>query len=562
MQNILGSILPEFSTAEKQKLNKGLDFIGVNHYSSYYVQDCMFSECEPGRGTSKTEGYWAQSSQKNGIPIGEPIEQDGNSFYPQGMEKIVTYLKQRYHNIPMIITENGYADTKSNSTTKELVHDAARVTYLAGHLNALSTAIRKGADVRGYMIIAMDVCLKLYIAVFLLQIFSLPPSISCELLNLRQGFHNLSVFPSDFLFGTASSAYQYEGAYLSDGKGLNNWDVYSHKPGNKIIDGSTADIAVDHYHRYLEDIDLMHSLGVNGYRFSISWARILPKGRFGEINEAGIEFYNNLIDALLVKGIQPFITLTHIDLPQELEDRYRSWLSPKSQFLEPIIFGRYPPEMQNILGSALPEFSTTEKQKLNKGLDFIGINHYTGYYVQDCMFSACEPGPGTSKTEGFYAQSSQNNGIPIGEPTELVWLNVYPQGMEKIVTYLKEKYHNIPMIVTENGYGDKNTVDSTTEEPLQDVKRVEYMAAYLDALATAIRKGANVKGYFAWSSLDNFEWNSGFTVKFGLHHVDHKTLTRRPKLSATWYKNFLSEHSKVKDHQQQVEYGKTSHFYY
>ncbi|KAK9031380.1 hypothetical protein V6N11_032763 [Hibiscus sabdariffa] len=725
MQNILGSILPEFSTAEKQKLNKGLDFIGVNHYSSYYVQDCMFSECEPGTGTSKTEGYWTQSSQKNGIPIGEPIEQDGNSFYPQGMEKIVTYLKQRYHNIPMIITENGYADTKSNSTTEELVHDAARVTYLAGHLNALSTAIRKGADVRGYLawslldnfewnngyisrfgllhvdyktlkrtpkssatwFIAMDVSLKLYIAVFLLQIFFLPPSISCELLTSRQGFHNLSVFPSDFLFGTASSAYQYEGAYLSDGKGLNNWDVYSHKPGNKIIDGSTAEIAVDHYHRYLEDIDLMHSLGVNSYRFSISWARILPKGRFGEINEAGIEFYNNLIDALLVKGIQPFVTLTHIDLPQELEDRYRSWLSPKSQadfayfadicfksfgdrvkywvtfnepdyqvelgyrtgkfppsrcsrpygncsygdsevepfiaahniilahiaavhiyrtkyqesqggsigivlhcdwfepisnsiadklaaerahaftinwFLEPIIFGRYPPEMQNILGSALPEFSTTEKQRLNKGLDFIGINHYTGYYVQDCMFSACEPGPGTSKTEGFWAQSSQNNGIPIGEPTELVWLNVYPQGMEKIVTYLKEKYHNIPMIVTENGYGDKNTVDSTTEEPIQDVKRAEYMAAYLDALATAIRKGANVKGYFAWSLLDNFEWNSGFTVKFGLHHVDHKTLTRRPKLSATWYKVFLSEHSKVKDHHrhQQVEYGKTSHYYY
>ncbi|XP_039044042.1 beta-glucosidase 46-like [Hibiscus syriacus] len=525
----------------------------------------------------------------------------------------------------------------------------------------------------------MDVALKLNFGVFLLHILFLPSSIPCDLLNFRQSNDNLSVFPTNFLFGTASSAYQYEGAYLSDGKSLNNWDVYSHKPGNTIIDGSNADIAVNHYHQYQEDIELMHSLGVNSYRFSISWARILPKGRFGKINEAGIGFYDNLIDALLVKGIQPFVTLTHIDLPQELEDRYGSWLSPQSQedfayfadicfksfgdrvkywitfnepdyqvmygyrtgefpplrcswpygnctdgdsekepfiaahniilahlaavriyrtkyqesqggsigivlhcdwyepisnsiadklaaervqaftinwFLEPIIYGRYPHEMQNILGPTLPELSTTEK--LNKGLDFIGINHYSGFYVQDCMFSACEPGPGTSRTEGFWGRSSTKNGIPIGEPTDLAWLNVYPQGMEKIITYLKEKYLNIPMIITENGYGDMNKAESITEERLRDVKRVEYMAAYLDALATAIRKGANVKGYFAWSLLDNFEWNSGFTVKFGLHHVDHKTLMRRPKLSATWYKNFLTE---VKEHQQ-TGYAKDSPVYY
>ncbi|KAE8733189.1 putative inactive beta-glucosidase 14 [Hibiscus syriacus] len=438
----------------------------------------------------------------------------------------------------------------------------------------------------------MDISMKLYIGVSLLQIFFLTHSISCELLISRQSFDNLSVFPPDFLFGTASSAYQYEGGYLSDGKGLNNWDVYSHKPGNKIIDGSNGDIAVDHYHRYLEEIDLMRSLGVKSYRFSISWARILPKGRFGKINEAGIEFYDNLIDALLVKGTQPFITLTHFDFPRELEDRYGSLLSPESQedfayfadicfksfgdrvkywvtfnepdfqvkfgyrmgtfppsrcsrpfgnctsgdsekepfiaahniilphmaavhiyitkyqetqggsigivmqcswyepisnsiadklaaerahltyrFLKPIIFGRYPPEMQNILGSILPDFSTTEKQKLSKGLDFIGVNHYTSYYVQDCMFSECEPGDGTSKSEGFWGQSSQKIGISIGEPGELVWQNVYPQGLEKILTYLKEKYPNIPMIITENGYGYKIKADSTTEELLHDLKR-------------------------------------------------------------------------------------------
>ncbi|XVF25999.1 hypothetical protein REPUB_Repub13aG0262600 [Reevesia pubescens] len=513
----------------------------------------------------------------------------------------------------------------------------------------------------------MDVSIKLCICFFLLQVFFLLPSLSSQLLTLKQSLDNQSAFPPNFLFGTASSAYQYEGGYMTDGKGLNNWDVYSHKLGNKIVDESNGDIAVDHYHRYLEDIDLMHSLGVNSYRFSLSWARILPQGRLGKVNVAGINFYSNLIDALLHKGIEPFVTLTHMDFPQELEDRYGSWLSPQSQedfayfadicfksfgdrvkywatfnepdfqvafgyrtgkfppsrcswpfgncsygdsekepfiaahniilahtaavdiyrtkyqemqggsigivlhcswyepisnsiadklaaeraqsfsinwFLDPIIFGRYPPEMQNILGSILPEFSTIEKDKLKNGLDFIGVNHYESYYVQDCMFSVCEPGSGTSKTEGFWARSSQKNGIPLGEPTELGWLNVYPQGMEKILTYLKDRYHNIPMIVTENGYGDLNKANTTTEELLHDVKRVGYMAGHLNALSTAIRKGADVRGYFAWSLLDNFEWNFGYTVRFGLHLVDYKTLKRSPKLSATWYKNFISEHSK------------------
>ncbi|TYI78014.1 hypothetical protein E1A91_D06G181400v1 [Gossypium mustelinum] len=514
----------------------------------------------------------------------------------------------------------------------------------------------------------------LCILFFAFQMFVLLPlPVSPELLTLKQSLgngnnNNPSSFPPNFLFGTASSAYQYEGGYLSDGKGLNNWDVYTHRPG-KVIDGSNGDVAVDHYHRYLEDIDLMESLGVNSYRFSISWANILPKGRFGYVNVAGIDFYNNLIDALLLKGIKPFVTLTHIDLPQEIEDRYGSWLSPESQldfayfadicfksfgdrvkywvtfnepnfqvkfgyregtfppsrcsfpfgnctsgdsekepfiaahniilshaaavhiyrskyeakqggsigivinaawfepisssmadklaaeraqcfttnwFLDPIVFGIYPPEMQSILGSILPEFSKTEKEMLKKGLDFIGINHYPSYYVQDCMFTACEPGTRTSKTEGLWAQSYQKNGIPIGESTDVDWLYVYPGGMEKIITYVKKRFNNTPMIITENGYGEVTKANSTIEDSLQDVNRAKYMAGYLDSLSTAIRKGADVRGYFAWSLLDNFEWEYGFTRRFGLHHVDFKTLKRTPKFSATWYKNFIAE-SKIPD---------------
>ncbi|KAL5842581.1 hypothetical protein ACOSQ3_013184 [Xanthoceras sorbifolium] len=501
---------------------------------------------------------------------------------------------------------------------------------------------------------------RVFIALFLSEMLLLLP---CHPKTLKQKLDS-SPLPPNFLFGTASSSYQFEGAYLSEGKGLSNWDVFSHQPG-KIIDGSNGDVAVDHYHRYQEDISLMESLGVNSYRFSISWSRILPKGRFGDVNVAGINYYNKLIDALLLKGIQPFVTLTHFDSPQEIEDRYGAWLNPKSQedfgyfadicfksfgdrvkywitfnepnlqvilsyrtgayppshcskqfgncskgdsekepfmaahniilshatavhiyrtkyqkdqggsigivlhaawlepisnstadeiaveraqsffmnwFLDPIIYGKYPEEMIKILGpSTLPEFSSKDMEKLKNGLDFIGINHYSSYHIQDCIHSVCEPGKGVTKTEGFSRQSS------IGESTDLDWQNIYPHGMEKIVNYVKERYNNIPMYITENGYGEKSTPNSTTtEELLNDVKRVEYMAGYLEALLTAVRGGADVRGYFAWSLLDNFEWTFGYTVRFGLHHVDYASLRRTPKLSAIWYKQFIVKHQIIK----------------
>ncbi|KAF5944314.1 hypothetical protein HYC85_018391 [Camellia sinensis] len=414
--------------------------------------------------------------------------------------------------------------------------------------------------------------------------------VSCNLITMKEGAYPSS-FSDNFLVGTASSSYQFEGAFLSDGKGLNNWDVFSHKPGN-IMDGTNGDIAVDHYNRYLEDLDLMENIGVNSYRFSISWARILPR-------------------------IQPFVTLTHYDIPQELEDRYGGWLSPKVQyyaelcfkyfgdrvknwatfnepnlvaihgyrtglfppsrcsgsfgncsngdserepfiaahniilshvaandiyrtkyqknqggsigivmnalwfepisdsledkFLDPIILGKYPEEMHEILGPILPMFSKSDLKKMKRGLDFIGINHYTSLYVKDCIFSACERGQGVSRTEGYALKTAMKDGNLIGEPTEVDWLYVYPQGMEKIVTYIKDRYNNTPMFITENGFGEMDNPNSTVEVSLNDVKRVQYMSYYLDFLATAIRKGADVRGYFTWSLLDNFEWTYGYT---------------------------------------------------
>ncbi|KAJ0440923.1 putative beta-glucosidase [Helianthus annuus] len=468
-----------------------------------------------------------------------------------------------------------------------------------------------------------------------------------------------SSFPRNFLFGTASSSYQFEGAYLADGKGLSNWDIFTHEAGN-IVDGSNGDVAVDHYHLYLKDIELMEYIGTNTYRFSISWARILPKGRFGNVNIAGIKHYDKLINALIGKGIQPFVTLTHYDIPQELEDRYGGWLSPQIQkdfayyasicfkyygdrvkywvtlnepnvvairgyrsglypparcsasfgncssgdserepfiaahnmilshsaavnlyrakyqgeqkgnigiainavwyepisnslqdkqaaqraqsfymnwFLDPIMFGKYPEEMKNILGSLLPEFSSNH---LQNGLDFIGINHYTTFYAKDCLHSTCvQQGPCVSKTEGYYLRTPTKNNIPIGEPTAVDWIYVYPKGMEMMVTYLMNRYNNTPMFITENGLGEMHQPDSSINAFLNDDSRVEYMKSYLDALISVIRKGADVRGYIAWSLLDNFEWLSGYTTRFGLYHVDYTTLKRTPKSSAHWYKQFI-----------------------
>ncbi|PKA55066.1 Beta-glucosidase 18 [Apostasia shenzhenica] len=404
----------------------------------------------------------------------------------------------------------------------------------------------------------------------------------------------------------------------------------------------------------------MNSLGVNAYRFSVSWSRILPRGRFGEINQEGIAFYKKLIDALLLKGIQPFITLSHYDIPQALEDRYGAWLNyqiqedfgyyadlcfkefgekvkywntfnepnvmvkkgyregtyppgrcsepygqcssgdsniepyiaahnvilshatavdiyrrkyqakqggsigivmstawfvpfmdtPKERlaaaralafdvawFLDPIIYGNYPPEMLQILGSRLPTFSSEDKRKLNNTLDFIGINHYTALYTEDRMFSAYNSGPlegnGSVITTGF------KNGVPIGPTTDMPDFFVTPYGIEKIVLYVMERYRNIPMIITENGYAQKDSSEVSTTELLNDHGRIEYLRSYLSSLSNAIRKGADVRGYFVWSLIDNFEWLYGYTLRFGLYHVDYTTLKRTPKQSAKWYKEFL-----------------------
>lgn len=465
------------------------------------------------------------------------------------------------------------------------------------------------------------------------------------------------MFPDDFLFGTATSAYQIEGAYLDDGKGLSNWDVFTRIPGN-VPNGDNGDIADDHYRRYMEDIENLHSLGVDAYRFSISWSRILPKGRFGEINPSGVMFYNSIIDNLLLRGIEPFVTIHHNDIPQELEDRYGGWLSPliqedfvhfaktcfeefgdrvkywitinepniyaimaymngqfppgrcsppfgncsagnsdlepllaahsmilahakavqlyRQQFqpkqsgtigitvhafhfvpyrddvfsheaverafafgvtwiLDPVVYGEYPDLMCKYIGNDLPKFSKEEATLLKTSVDFIGINHYSTLYAVDCFHYSTDCAPGEDRPiRGFAGTTGYRDGVPIGDEMGYDRFFVVPSGMENLTDYVRMKYPNTTLYITENGY--------TPLGPgmLHDFKRIKYHNAYLAALANAMRKGAKVKGYFAWTLMDNFEWLQGYDVSYGLYQVDWRTLKRTPKLSAKWYADFLA----------------------
>ncbi|KAK4789952.1 hypothetical protein SAY86_017256 [Trapa natans] len=474
---------------------------------------------------------------------------------------------------------------------------------------------------------------------------------------------NRGSFPEGFVFGTASSAFQFEGAVKEDGRGVTVWDTFSHTFG-KITDFSNADVAVDQYHLFNDDIQLMKDIGMDAYRFSIAWSRIFPNGS-GDINQAGVDHYNKLIDALLAQGIEPYVTLYHWDLPQALEDQYMGWLSPQiikdyvmyaetcfqkfgdrvkhwitfnephtftvqgydlglqapgrcsivrlfcragnsatepyivahnvllahatavdiyrkkyretqhgsvglafdvtwfepasnstenieatqraqdfqfGWFIDPLMFGDYPSSMKTRVGSRLPKFSQSESFLLKGSLDFVGINHYTTYYAK---------ANSTGIVGGLLNDSIADSGaitLPfkgleaIGDRANSIWLYIVPHGIKSLMDYIKTKYGNPLVIITENGMDDPNNPFTSIKDAVKDPKRIKYHNDYLINLLAAIKEdGCNVKGYFVWSLLDNWEWTAGYSSRFGLYFVDYKDkLKRYPKDSVQWFKNFLT----------------------
>ncbi|KAF4374895.1 hypothetical protein G4B88_004646, partial [Cannabis sativa] len=424
---------------------------------------------------------------------------------------------------------------------------------------------------------------------------------------------NRTSFPPGFIFGTASSSYQYEGAAKEDGRGPSIWDTFTYKYPEKIADRSNGDVANDAYHRYKEDVGIMKEMNLDAYRFSISWSRLLPNGKVsGGVNKKGVKYYNDLIDELIAKGLKPYVTLFHWDLPQPLEDEYGGFLSPhivvkhwitlnepwtysmggyssgtfapgrcsswqklnctggdsgtepylvshyqilshaaavklykdkyqlanSNVFMDPLTKGEYPHSMRKLVGKRLPKFTKEEAKVVKGSFDFVGLNYYTANYAASTHLPKNSLPSYT--TDSRANLTTERNGVPIGPKAASPWLSVYPVGIYNILQYTKKNYNNPLIYITENGIDEFNNPKLSLEEALNDKQRVDYYFKHLSYLKKAIKDGVKVKGYFAWSLLDNFEWSSGYTVRFGINFVDYKDHQKRyPKLSAHWFKNFL-----------------------
>ncbi|KAM2960933.1 hypothetical protein FF1_030566 [Malus domestica] len=209
-------------------------------------------------------------------------------------------------------------------------------------------------------------------------------------------------------------------------------------------------------------------------------------------------------------------------------------------FLDPLTSGDYPHTMRSIVGKRLPKFTKEQSKLLNGSFDFLGINYYTARYTSSAPNNNSLPA--SYVTDSRADLTTELNGVLIGPQAASDWLYVYPKGIHDLVLYTKEKYNDPLIYITENGVSELNNPELSLEEALHDTSRIDYYYRHLCYLQAAIKNGAKVKGYFAWTLLDDFEWTAGYTVRFGLNYMDYKDgLKRYPKLSAHWFKNFLKK---------------------
>lgn len=448
-------------------------------------------------------------------------------------------------------------------------------------------------------------------------------------------------FPSSFVWGTATAAYQIEGAVAEDGRGPSIWDEFCDRPG-VVVGGDTGAVAADHYHRWESDIELMKDLGLDAYRLSLSWSRILPTGS-GAVNAKGLDFYDRLIDRLCSVGITPAVTLFHWDLPlalqeqggwmnrdtsyrlgeyaqvvgERLSDRVGMWMplnepvvhtlyghalgvhapglalgfeafqaahhqllghglavealratgctnigiasnhapvraasdSPEDvmaadiydhvvnwMFADPILVGKYPAdEFAQLLSGPVDE----DLKIIGAPLDWYGINYY-----EPTMIAAPVEGQGT---EGVL-EVDLPPGLPFapvaitGYPTTDFGWPIVPEGLGEILRTFRARFGDAlpPIYITESGCSFHDAPDAAGV--VEDEVRIDYHDAHLRALRSAMDDGVDVRGYFVWSLLDNFEWAAGYQERFGLVHVDFDTQKRTPKTSFEWYRALIAEH--------------------
>ena len=438
-----------------------------------------------------------------------------------------------------------------------------------------------------------------------------------------------SDFASDFRWGSSTSSYQIEGAAHEDGRGESIWDRFCATSGH-IRDRSSGEVACDHYHRWPQDLDIARSLGTNAYRFSIAWPRIFPVGRGSVPNQLGLDYYSRLVDGMLERGLEPWATLYHWDLPQALQDqggwasrdtvdafveyadvvsrhlgdRIKHWithnepwctafhgnfegvhapgiknfktalqvshhvlvshgmaipvirrnvpnarigaalslhpLKPASEsmqdaaatrrhdglrnrwFLDPLHGRGYPQDIWTILGDNAPIVQDGDLATIAAPTDFLGVNYYFPEIVADA------PGAGVMSTRVVESKDV--------ERTAFGW-EVSPEGMVVLLNRVARDYRPAEIYLTENG----STYDDVVTEAgsIEDIQRRSYLVRHLLAVKKIVDMGVPVKGYFAWSLLDNFEWAEGYLRRFGLTYVDFQTQKRKLKASGQWYQTFL-----------------------
>ncbi len=420
----------------------------------------------------------------------------------------------------------------------------------------------------------------------------------------------------NFLFGAATAAYQIEGGQ-GDGRGQSIWDTFSATPGN-VKNADNGSVACDHYNRWPEDLDLIRDGGFEAYRFSLAWPRLIPEGT-GAVNQQGVDFYDRLIDGMLERGLKPYATLYHWDLPSALQDKggwmnrdIASWFadyaalvgskfgdrlaatatinepwcvaflshflgvhapgyrdaraaaramhhvllahgsaidalrsegtknlgivlnleksepasdSPEDRiagnlgdavfnrwYLGGVFKGLYPEELTTALAPFLPAGFEKDMEVISRPLDWLGINYYT---------------------RGLYKSDPTRPILPYGqvkgplEKSDLGW-ELYPQGLTDLLVRVSREYTKLPIYITETGMSETN-----------DERRVKFYDDHLRAVANAQAQGADVRGFFAWSLLDNYEWAEGYTSRFGIVHVDYETQLRTPKGSYRAFQGML-----------------------
>jgi beta-glucosidase len=447
-----------------------------------------------------------------------------------------------------------------------------------------------------------------------------------------------SAFPEGFLWGAATASYQIEGAVDEDGRGRSIWDTFSHTPG-RVRDGDTGDVAVDHYHRIEQDVALMVELGVDAYRFSVAWPRVIPDGD-GDVEARGLAFYARLVGLLRSEGIEPVVTLYHWDLPQALQDRggwanratasafvryaevvhdalgaeVNTWMTlnepwctaflgyasgqhapgivdPRGAlrsahhlliahgdataamrrsagaahrfgivpnlfgvqvggdrpedlaaattidglqnrlWLDTTLKGSYPDDVRAIFTrfDAEDAIEAGDEERIAQPMDVLGINYYQQHHVRAGEGQGLgSPFPGGEDVEF----------LPSAQPRTGMGWGIEPDSLEATLVRVHEEYDAPPIMICENGASFDDVV--AADGQVHDPERRDFIAAHIEAVGRAIARGVDVRGYFVWSLLDNFEWGHGYAERFGIVHVDYQTQERTIKSSGNWYREHIA----------------------